>query len=416
MRCAALWYAQQKLHLVHKTAFPSHRLPFPGTVPGRSATARSVIYLRSGHGRAGAQVAAAAPRYAAPGTAEAPLRKRLPKPRLGEDTASPANGPRRQLLPPGSVPGGCCCRLPPPPPTGPSSPAGCPLRPRRGSGRARRQRGDTATAARPAPMSGGGAEERQPPVQCGPPAAKLPAASPPARPPSAAAPCPGSWLSRWDRPLSHSGHTGGSWRGSSRAAAPCGRGCCAAGGLRWAAGGRWSIPCPHGDAGAPQRLPAGEEVIDGGWGGSGAPADCGSAACVSGRAGSRCQSPPPARRPASTRPCRLRVPARSALRAAGGVTHAEPRASSGLKPSPRARRDAASRERKGGWEERRTSPAPQLAGGWDRELLRGTAAPVLGPTGETLKRWRNPVPVEGRRARAPLWISALPEARPEAWE
>lgn len=115
MRCAALWYAQQKLHLVHKTAFPSHRLPFPGTVPGRSATARSVIYLRSGHGRAGAQVAAAAPRYAAPGTAEAPLRKRLPKPRLGEDTASPASGPRRQLLPPGSVPGGCCCRLPPPP-------------------------------------------------------------------------------------------------------------------------------------------------------------------------------------------------------------------------------------------------------------------------------------------------------------
>lgn len=107
----ALRYAQQKLHLVHETVFPSsssHRHPFPGTVPGRSATARSAIYLRSGHGRAGGRDAAAAPRCAALGTAEAPLRKRLPKPALGEGTASPENGLRSQLLPSGSVPGGRC--------------------------------------------------------------------------------------------------------------------------------------------------------------------------------------------------------------------------------------------------------------------------------------------------------------------
>lgn len=117
--------------------------------------------------------------------------------------------------------------------------------------------------------------------------------------------------------------------------------------LDGAPGGRSTIPCPGGDAGGPQRLPAGKTVISGGWGGSGAPADCGSAACVSGRAGRRCLSPPPARRPVAARPrCLLRVPARSAPRAAGWVTHAEPcvaAAASQAKPSQAHRRGAARR-------------------------------------------------------------------------
>lgn len=130
--------------------------------------------------------------------------------------------------------------------------------------------------------------------------------------------------------------------------------------------------------------------------GSGAPADCGSAACGSGRAGSRCLSPPPARRPAATRPrrLRLRVPARSAPRAAGWVTHAEPRAGSSRKPSPRARRDAARSEREGwregGMEGWRASAAPQPPDG--RLLRRGQPgcgrlppAPVAGPAGDTLR-------------------------------
>lgn len=86
---------------------------------------------------------------------------------------------------------------------------------------------------------------------------------------------------------------------------------------------------------------------------------------MSGRAGSRCLSPPPARR---LRRRLLRVPARSALRAAGWVTHAELRAAAA---SQAHRRGAARSEgREGGREEgreERPSPAPQPPRGGEKQ-------------------------------------------------
>lgn len=120
--------------------------------------------------------------------------------------------------------------------------------------------------------------------------------------------------------------------------------------LDGAAGGRSTIPCTGGDAGGLQRLRAGEEVIGGGCGGSGAPADCGSAACASGRAGSRRCRPrrsPPA--PAASPVC---LRARLAAPRAAWLTPS-PALQPQAKPSPPARPAAR------GGQKGRASAAPQ---------------------------------------------------------
>lgn len=211
-------------------------------------------------------------------------------------------------------------------------------------------------------------------------------------------------------------------------------------GLDGAPGGRSTIPCPGTDAGGPQRLPAGEEVIGGGWGGSGAPADCGSAAWVSGRAGSRCLSPPPARRrpPPPPPPCACAL---GSPRRGLGDSRRAPRCS--RKPSQAHRRGTArSKGREQGEGEPRAAAAPRGArwraprrrseaqrGGGKKEEEEEGAPPPPGcgrlpgaPARGSLRRRRPLAPAGGRerageprRCRGRGGARPFPEVRPQAW-